>query len=101
MAVEWNKKGGQQSKMSRKRPLNFLDTEFWVGEMGGTQSRKHQHAVLHIQAIPITKDHQILIIALAAAIIVLAALLQRQLWFLAIFFHNSNTRIEDLSSAQI
>ena len=64
--------------MSRKRPLNFLDTEFWVGEMGGTQSRKHQHAV-HIQAIPITKDHQILIIALAAAIIVLAVLLQRQL----------------------
>ena len=65
--------------MSRKRPLNFLDTEFWVGEMGGTQSRKHQHAVQHIQAIPITKDHQILIIALAAGIIVLAALLQRQL----------------------
>ena len=56
--------------------MNFLDTEFWVGEMGGTQSRKHQHAVQHIQAIPITKDHQILIIALAAAIIVL---LQRQL----------------------
>ena len=49
--------------MSKKRPLNFLDTEFWVGEMGGTQSRKPQHAVLHIQAIPITKDHQILIIA--------------------------------------
>ena len=61
------KKGQESIKMSKKRPLNFLDTEFWVGEMGGTQSRKHHHtAVLHIQAIPITKDHQILIIALAA-----------------------------------